>query len=408
MKKIVWVCNAPLPEIQSMVGIKCYTEGWLIGISDQLRKRKDIEFHYAFPQDRFKRTLKKRENGITFWGFYNCHKREYEIEESGVHFFTSMFNEIEPDIIHIFGTEYSHALECVYSIGKRKKIVVSLQGLVSELSKSYLRGISFFDRFIYAGLLAEKVEFYRRGINEKKILANVKNVIGRTDWDRMCVKRINPRCRYYHCNETLRGTFYEGTWDINRIERYSIFISQGNYPIKGLHVMISALSFVKTKYPKVMVYVAGNKGFIGDDTSYGRLIKKLIKKYHVEENIRFLGYLTDEKVKQRLLKTHVLLMPSVLENSPNSIGEAMMIGTPVVASNVGGIPSILKNGKEGYLYPDLDRRELSKSICKIFASDNLALRFSGNGKTRANILYSMSNNLDKLLDIYNEIGERCI
>ena len=42
MKKILWVCNTPLSEIQKEVGVKNYKEGWLTGISNQLRKREDI------------------------------------------------------------------------------------------------------------------------------------------------------------------------------------------------------------------------------------------------------------------------------------------------------------------------------------------------------------------------------
>ena len=79
-------------------------------------------------------------------------------------------------------------------------------------------------------------------MNEKKILQNVSNVIGRTEWDRKCVMSINQRCHYYHCNETLRDTFYEGSWNIENIQRYSIFVSQAYYPIKGLHILISAFT----------------------------------------------------------------------------------------------------------------------------------------------------------------------
>lgn len=410
MKTILWVCNTPLPEIQRIAGINNYNEGWLIGISNQLRKREEIALHYAFPQNRHKKTIERIIDGIHFWGFYNCHKNLYIVKDEGIQTFKEIINQVKPDVIHIFGTEFSHSLECVESVSDKGNIVVSIQGLTSEIAKVYLRGIPFRNilagRFVkgrYHCLLTDKMDFYRRGLNEKKLISTVENVIGRTEWDHACVKNINPICTYYHCNETLRNTFYSGEWEMENIEKYSIFVMQANYPIKGLHVLISALPLIKRKYPKVLVYIAGSKDFMINKSPYGLYIKFLIKKYRVEKNIVFLGYLTDEKIKERMLKTHVMLMPSLIENSPNSIGEAMLLGTPVVAANVGGVRSIMQEGREGYLYPCFDKNKMVKKICRIFDQDKLAVRFSQNERRRARELYDRSNNAGQLLSIYNEI-----
>lgn len=410
MKTILWVCNTPLPEIQRIAGINNYNEGWLIGISNQLRKREEIVLHYAFPQNRHKKTIERIIDGIHFWGFYNCHKNLYIVKDEGIQTFKEIINQVKPDVIHIFGTEFSHSLECVESVSDKGNIVVSIQGLTSEIAKVYLRGIPFRNilagRFVkgrYHCLLTDKMDFYRRGLNEKKLISTVENVIGRTEWDHACVKNINPICTYYHCNETLRNTFYSGEWEMENIEKYAIFVMQANYPIKGLHVLISALPLIKRKYPKVLVYIAGSKDFMINKSPYGLYIKFLIKKYRVEKNIVFLGYLTDEKIKERMLKTHVMLMPSLIENSPNSIGEAMLLGTPVVAANVGGVRSIMQEGREGYLYPCFDKNKMVKKICRIFDQDKLAVRFSQNERRRARELYDRLNNAGQLLSIYNEI-----
>ena len=170
-------------------------------------------------------------------------------------------------------------------------------------------------------------------------------------------------------------------------------------------MLIYALPLIKKDYPDVMVYVGGHKEFLDKNTPYGRFIKKILAKYHVEENVIFLGYSTDEVVKQRLLNAHVMLMPSLVENSPNSIGEAMLLGTPVVASNVGGIPSILHNGVDGYLYACMNTRELADKICKIFKNDTLAMKFSRNGRKFAKLIYDKKRNMEQLLDIYNQVME---
>jgi Glycosyltransferase len=393
-----------------LVKIKSYNEGWLIGISNQLRKRDDIIFYYAFPQSSSTKVIKKSINGINFLGFYNNHKNAYKVEDENIKVLRSIINGVNPDLIHVFGTELPHELECIYSIPKkeRNKVVVSVQGLTTEIAKVYTSGIPVKNRVFgkfnnnkYCCILSDNYEFYRRGMNEKKILQNVSNVIGRTEWDRKCVMSINQRCHYYHCNETLRDTFYEGSWNIENIQRYSIFVSQAYYPIKGLHILISALPYIKNRYSNVMVFVAGKKEFLSN--AYGCYIKKMMKKMDLENDIKFVGYLSDEEMKRWLLKSHIMLMPSMIENSPNSIGEAMLLGTPVVASNVGGIPSILDNGTDGYLYSSMDKIDLAKKVCKIFASDRVALRISENGKKAARFLYNKENNIEQLIRIYKEI-----
>lgn len=415
MKKVLWICNTPLPDIQNLIGVKNYNEGWLVGISNQLRKRDDIIFYYAFPQKKKNRTIRKTINGINFLGFYNYHKNLYQIEKESIKAFKSVIQEIDPEIIHIFGTEFPHSLESVCSVAEenRNKIVVSIQGLTSEISKVFTCGIPLkyqligkFDDYKYRCILSDKYEFYRSGINEKKLLRGVVNIIGRTDWDRKCVMSINQKCHYYHCNETLRDTFYDGSWNIQNIQKHSIFISQAFYPIKGLHVLIGALPYIRKNYPDVMVYVAGKKEFLEENTPYGHYIKMLIKKMKLENNIRFLGYLTAAKVKQWLLKAHVMIMPSIIENSPNSIGEAMLLGTPVVASNVGGVSSIVENGVDGYLYSVMNKIELAQNVHKIFANDKVAIRISRNGKKTAKLLYSKEDNIKQLMLIYDEIINR--
>lgn len=416
MLTVLWVCNTPLPEIQNVVGVRNYNEGWLVGISGQLKKREDIVFHYAFPQKKYKRLLNKTIDGITFWGFYDYHKNLYKLEKESELELNTIIRNVNPDIIHIFGTEYPHALECIRCVPDKKKVVVSLQGLVSELARVYSEGIPFteclkgrFDSRGYHCILTEKLDFCQRGRNEKEALQRVGNVIGRTAWDKKNVRKRNAACRYFHCNETLRDDFYEGSWTLNNVKRHSIFVSQGGYPIKGLHILIAALPFIKKIYPDVMVSVAGDKDFLDVGTPYGRFISKLLKKYHAEKNIIFLGYLTAEKMKHKLIESHVMVMPSLLENSPNAIGEAMLLGTPVVAANVGGIPSILKNEREGYLYQSLDEKDLAKKVCSIFLHDDLALQFSKCGQRRAAKVYNKSDNVQQLMKIYQEIntGEFC-
>ena len=408
MRKILWVCNTMLPEIFKRFGTYSVKEGWLIGISNELRKQKNIQLHYMCPQGKDERIVNITKQGIYFHCFYARYDDSYTLEESVRLQIEEIIKKIQPDIIHIFGTELPHALACVNYFEKKEKIIISIQGMVSEYAKFYLNGLPFRTYFVggicggkYQTIYGQYREFCKCANNEIRAIKGAGNVIGRTEWDRACVKKINSHCRYFYCSETLRNSFYDKEWDVNNCRRHTIFISQGNYPVKGLHNFLEALPDVVNKYMDTKVYIAGNNTFLRDGSPYGVYIRSILAKKKLEPYIFFLGPIKEDKMCEELLKAHVTVMPSNIENSPNSIGEAMLVGTPVIASFVGGIPSILKHETEGLLYQQNSLNMLSYYICKIFEDDKLASSISLNERKRAQGLYDKNNNLQQLLNIYN-------
>lgn len=410
MKKILWLCNTMLPDLFGRFHTYSVKEGWLVGISDEIKRQGNIEFHYACPQMNERRIVNIKNDSISFHCFYTSGHDSYTVEENVREQIGKIISQVKPDIIHIFGTEMPHSAACVECAPQKEKIVISIQGLVSEYAKHYLNGIPHwayleggFCGGRYQTILSQHREFCKRAENEFRAIRGVKHVIGRTEWDKACVNRINSRCQYHYCSETLRNVFYEEQWQINKIERHTIFVSQGDYPIKGLHHLLAALPSVIKKYPDTKVYVAGEKAFLEDGSPYGRYIQKMIGKKGLNQYISFLGMIDQDKICHQLLKTHVTVMPSNIENSPNSIGEAMLLGTPVIAAFVGGIPSILKHETEGLLYQPDSSSMLSYYICKVFEDDLFARNLSINGRKRAEKLYDRENNLQQLLEIYDSI-----
>lgn len=412
--KIMWLCNTPLPEMYGFIGMKYCNEGWLVGISNELRKQDGIELYYVFPQKRMQHTIRARINNISFRGYYNYskHGSQYITDKRNEENLEKLIRLIEPDIIHIFGTEIHHTIECVNAASTFQNIVISIQGLVSIYAEHYLDGIPLKDIMRikisdcgWSSSLRGKYQFYKRGLNEKEALRRVKYVIGRTKWDRECVKKINPLCKYYYCSETLRNVFYSGQWNINNIEKHSIFVSQGNYEIKGLHTLLYALPAILKRFPNTKVYVAGDDTFL-DRISYGQYIRNIIKEKKLDKVVRFMGFLGEERMCYMMQKAHVMVMSSNCENSPNSVGEAMLVGLPVVVSDVGGVSSIAHDKKDALLFKSCNYTELAKSVCTIFGNDGIAIRLSRNGKRTAEKLYDREKNLEQLLKIYQDILNR--
>ena len=110
-------------------------------------------------------------------------------------------------------------------------------------------------------------------------------------------------------------------------------------------------------------------------------------------------------MKARYLKSHVFVCPSSLENSPNSVGEAMLLGVPVVCSNVGGIPSLLEDGKEGILYELGNKKALIDAISFVFSHDEKAQSFSVKERARGRKNHDGAKNFQALMQIYEQMGE---
>jgi glycosyltransferase involved in cell wall biosynthesis len=100
---------------------------------------------------------------------------------------------------------------------------------------------------------------------------------------------------------------------------------------------------------------------------------------------------------------HVFVCPSIIENSPNSVGEAQLVGTPCVASYVGGTMDMVKDGETGFLYRFEEISLLAKQICQIFSNDELAISLSENAHRAALMRHDKLKNATQLNSIYKQI-----
>ena len=422
--KILWLINVPLPEASILMGeAPSPFGGWLIESSKILSESSDICLSIAFPIKNKNGKRKLEGDKINYFPFIltKDNKKKTIKDNSEL---DAIIEQVEPDIVHIYGTELPHSIAMVNTC-KRKavKVVISIQGLVSIYAKHILAGLPF--NIIYGVTLRNLVArdsvwsikrtLERRGKNEIDAIRNVNHVIGRTTWDKACTLQINPDAKYHFCNETLRSEFYTHQWHIEGCDKNTIFLSQGQYPIKGLHYVIEAMKLIIKRFPEAKLYVGGKdiskKKTIKNKllmTYYGKYINKNIRKLGMEDNIIFTGPLDERRMCERYLASNVFVCPSTIENSPNSLGEAMILGVPCIASDVGGISDMLKNKEEGFVYPADAPYMLAYYICEIFENKGLALRFSRLARERALKTHDKKLNLIRLLEIYNEIinGQR--
>ena len=424
--RVLWVCNIMPPIIGQYLGRECSVkEGWISGILMRMAKEKeDVELGICYPVEHEKEESKKEvvinnHKSITCYGFLEDTVRS---ELYGGETLEKRLGEIicdfKPQVLHIFGTEYGHSLAAAKAFGKPEHTLVGLQGVISECAKEYMADlpdkvqseVSFRDWLKKDSIKQQQEKFFLRGEREKEVLKLCGNVTGRTRFDKAAAKTINPAAKYFFMNETMRGEFYEGCWSPEKCKKHSIFFSQADYPLKGFHYLLQALHMVKKKYPDVTVRIAGNS-LVNYKTlkdkikisAYGKYLRKFVKELNMEDKITFLGKLSAEEMKAQYLQCHTFVCASSLENSPNSVGEAMLLGTPVVASYTGGIPSMLDHEKEGLLFEKGNVRALAEAIMKIWEEEKSVEEMCRNARVRARKTHHGDTNYQALMRIYNEI-----
>lgn len=411
--RVLWFCNIILPAVAKEINADTpCMGGWLTGAF--LAVQEKVRLGICFPYH--EKICNNRNKIFSFYSFRN--KKTYED-------IVKIIEDFSPDLIHIWGTESAHCnavLTAAKNKGLIERCIISIQGLVSVIQMHYyaslplgvIAGWSFRDIIKFDNIVCQKIRFYRKGKKEIESLLMAKNVIGRTRWDKICIKRINPEIKYYFCNEILRPYFYKkaGSWNARDCEQFSIFVSQSYYTIKGFHLMLESFVDVLKEFPTAKLYTTG-KNILSESIKmklrlsyYSLYIKKIITDNHLNNSVFFLGRLNEEEICNRILKSNVFVSCSSIENSSNSIGEAMLLGTPVVASDVGGTKSFFHDHKDGFLYP-YDEPYISASYIKrIFNNPKLAMFFSKNAVSHAQETFNSNHNGKKLIQIYNSIAER--
>ena len=424
--KVLWICNIMPPIIGQYLGKECSVkEGWISGILMRMMKEKEeVELGICYPvadvsEEGKKEVVINDDKKIVCYGFAEdtVHPENYGGDglEKRI---GEIIRDYNPEVLHVFGTEFGHSLAAVKSFGNPKHTLVGIQGVISECVKEYMADlpldvqgqVSFRDWLKKDSMKQQQEKFFIRGEREKEVLKLCGNVTGRTDFDKEAAKNINPQVKYFFMNETMRGEFYEGKWEYKKCKKHSIFFSQADYPLKGFHYLLQALQIVKEKYPNVTVNVAGNS-LVNYTTlkdkikisAYGKYLRKLIKEMDMKDKITFLGKLSAEEMKQQYLKCHTFVCASSLENSPNSVGEAMLLGTPVVASYTGGIPSMVDHEKEGLLFEKGNVKALAEAIMRTWEDKEMVDVMTNEARVRARKTHDADENYRALMGMYREI-----
>ena len=413
--KVLWITNILFPEASAVLtGNKELKSsgGWMLGAAKGLIEQGGVDLYVATVSSSVKTLTKLKGTNITYY-LIPLGKGNLRINKEYNTYWQKINSEVNPDVVHIHGTEYSHGYAYMQTCGS-DNVVVSIQGLKSAICDYYHYGITKSEIYktitlrdlLRGSIIHDQQSFKRSAKYEIEMLKSAKHIIGRTSWDKERTWAINPNANYHFCNETLREEFYDGSvWDYKKCNKHTIFLSQASYPIKGLHQVLRAMPIILRHYPDAVIRVAGSDitrtERIRDYmhyTGYGKFINKLINKLNLRGKVIFTGNLNAAEMKSEYLYANVFICPSSIENSPNSLGEAQILGVPCIASYAGGIPDMMI-GSEHNLYRFEEVEMLAYKVCEVFEREDKQHNMISTALKR----HDQKANSERLLTIYNEL-----
>ncbi|MGO9243485.1 MAG: glycosyltransferase family 4 protein [Verrucomicrobiia bacterium] len=368
--KAVWLAPFPILSLEPEVHVKRRpsTEhpcSWIVNLSNALAARPDVELHLVTESSRVSSTQRVQKGRIAF-----------HVVKTGIPFLNRGFppwlpldilsrfranvarllrevQAIEPDVVHAHGTEAAYALTAVKT---RLPCLISIQGIVTEYFKTD------------PCLRSRIVRHY-----EQDCVRRARYFTCRTSFDTGFIRSVNPNARIFTIHEAMNPVYFQNEWRARDEDR---LLYVGSLEArKGLDVLLEALKLAVQTKPKTMLTVIGG----GDQVPHQQLCERL----QITGNVQFLGFQSAEQIAKHHLDNQLFILPSGNENSPNTLAEAMVSGLPVIATAVGGIPSMVEHGQTGWLVPPRNPAELANAILQLLKAPELRARLGEAARQRA-------------------------
>ena len=413
MLKILWITNNLLPKTAAYLQCQAASSGtWLIDIADMLSKQKDVQLAVACV---YGKEFKKIDlDGVTYYLLPGNGKNMLFYTKRFEKLWKQINADFQPDIVHLHGTEYSHGLAFLHACPS-VKAVVSIQGVLNRIKDADFAelpsSVFFWNRtlreWMHCNGALEMHAIHKKNAKYEREIANrVQYANGVNAWDTSIFQAINPQLKMFLLEYNLREEIYQSRkWNVEDMQRRTIFTNPGGTPLKGLHQLLKAVVLLKDKYPDILVKVPGmgKDGKIQVKDAYSKYIAKMIRKYNLQDNVCFLGRQTADEICQNILSANVMVIPSAMENVSTMLREAMYLGCPVIASFRGGMADFVSDKNDGFLFDYPDYPYLAKRIDQLFSDDALCVRFSNNAILKAEKAHDRENNVRGYLQMYQVI-----
>ncbi|SEI40445.1 Glycosyltransferase involved in cell wall bisynthesis [Dyadobacter koreensis] len=414
--RILWFAITPCGAAEKLTP-GSFTAGWLAALEQQVKHDPFIDlsvsFYYNGKMDPFEyksvqyypvsrgRGQTKLAKLLDRLEAYQSNRDERYIEK-----LVKVIETVRPDVIHIHGTEDNFGLIQKYV---QLPVVFSIQSLLTPYREKFFSGIPYnvasSKENLSSKLLVDSVRnnfflFSKWAKREVEMLKPARFVIGRTSWDKRATRILAPKSLYFVGNEIMRNSFYRHEWKKQAFSptiKIVTTMSGGLY--KGLESVLKTAAILTCHNFDFQWLVVGQT----ESGKYPQMVQRWLKKDYSANGITFLGSKTESELVDILCDADLYCQVSHIENSPNSLCEAMLLGMPVVATFAGGTDSMLENGLQGMLVQDGDSYSLAGAI-KELAEDFEKSRWYGqNARQTALERHDPKKVANEIIDVYKEI-----
>lgn len=407
-----------VPLNQKQFGKGYNNGGWVAALINELKQRKDIHVGVCFAMKG--QTFKSVQKDVTYYSFPNFkknykdkwldlfyYKRPERDRILWPHFerhFKKAIEDFKPDVIEIFGSEVYLGLATFVA---PCPVVLHVQGILSLYIYTWFPpGVSLRSYLLQdwkPKRIFQRFQLYiywqRSCYREQEVLRHTKHVIGRTHWDKMATEIFNPERVYHYGGEILRPVFYE---EHERVipKRLTIVTTSSSPMYKGFDYILQTANILKNVMRREFDWlVFGNV--------HPTFAEKFTHLKYDELNIKLMGVASAEELVKSIINATVYFQPSYIENSPNSVCEAQILGVSVVATNVGGTASLIEDGKTGFLIPTNDPYTAAYRIMEIYNDEELNKSIGHQAREIALKRHDRKTIVDELLNTYRALGEDC-
>ena len=391
--KVAWLAPYPAHDLKPELIIRrrpCayHPCSWIVNLSTALAMRSDIELHLVTESTLVSRSQTVPRGNITF----HVVRQAVPFTNRGyppwfpVDVITGFRSTaaclaraicgIRPDVVHAHGTEAAYALA---GLASGYPCLVSIQGIINEYFKT-------------------NPDFRFRVVRhlERQEVQRAKYFTCRTNFDTGFVRALNPTAMIFHIHEAMNPVFFQDQWQLQ--EDAQLLFVGGLQERKGLDVLLRALPRVKEAVPAARISVIGGGG-----GEYVQSLKNLIAELSIGSSVEFLGQKTAAEIADWHRRSQIFVLPSDNENSPNTLAEAMVSGMPVIATNAGGIPSIVADGETGLLAKARNAQQFADKIIYLLQNPAERRRLGENARAAARSRHWPQTVAEETMKAYREI-----
>lgn len=415
--RILWFTNTPSNASEEF-NYNNFSGGWISSLETLITEVKQyiLGICFFYTGGKFKKITRGR---VVYYGMpvrignalNRIKTRQFaHLDDEDATFIDEVIEDFKPDLIHVFGTERGYGKVLM---GRSEKIVFNLQGLLGPISGVYfplefsrlkaLKGSDLNSIIRGTTMFHDFRMLKKKAVRERTIIKNWHYFIGRTEWDRNYISLINPDAKYFHCEEMLRKEFFTANWvqpsEVNPGNEIVIGTTINTNLFKGIDLIYRVLELLPDY--KIRWKVFGIK----KEDKINKMVCKVLKINDRNINIDFHDQVGVDDLIFQLKTCHFFVHPSYIDNSSNSVCEAMLLGMPVLSSSVGGVKSLVKNGETGFLFNPYDKYDLAGLLVNLINDYEKAKNAGTEARKIAIKRHSPESIMAKMDQIYKLILE---